>query len=241
MKDTPDSSATGSISIALRPVADSGVAQLSFDVELPLSEVNGSMTALAGAVRALVQQLGGSLVVADDADRATLLKATLPVTRLLPAPESTSANGAQPFGDLYVEHQRHTPSMRILSVEDQKPNRLMLQAILERAGHRATLSADPDHALSHLLDDRFDLIILDVHMPGLSGFELAHMLRELPDDRRHTPIIFLTADISPETMDLAADVSALHVLSKPIRAERLLAAIASARTATAPSSALESA
>ncbi len=241
MKDTPDSSATGTISIALRPVADSGVAQLSVDVELPLAEVNGSMTSLAGAVRALVQQLGGSLVVADDADRATLLKATLPVTRLLPAPEPVSVNAVQPFGDLYVEHQRHTPTMRILSVEDQKPNRLMLQAILERAGHRATLSADPDRALSYLLDDRFDLIILDVHMPGLSGFDLAQKLRDLPDDRRHTPIIFLTADISPKTMQLAADVSALHVLSKPIRAERLLAAIASARTATASSSALESA
>lgn len=230
MHNTPESTAQGTIAIGLRPQPASGGAQLTVDVTLPADDATGSIVSIAAAARSLLQQLGGTLVVADDADRATLLKATIPVTSLVAAPESISQGSDQVMFDPYVEHQRVTPSLRILSVEDQRPNRLMLTAVLERAGHRATMSADPDRALTHIMEDQFDVIILDVRMPVMDGFELAKRLRALDDERRNTPILFLTADLSEETMAGAAEVGALHVLSKPLRAERLLAAIASTRT-----------
>lgn len=81
---------------------------------------------------------------------------------------------------------------RILLVDDQASNLLALEAILEPLGQRLVTAGSGAEALRHLLREDFALILLDVQMPDLDGFETARLIRQR-ERTRYTPIIFLTA------------------------------------------------
>ncbi len=79
----------------------------------------------------------------------------------------------------------------ILLVDDRPANLMALEAILEPLGQRLVTADSGTQALWRLLEEEFALVLLDVQMPGLDGFQVASMLRERPTTR-HVPIIFLT-------------------------------------------------
>ncbi len=80
----------------------------------------------------------------------------------------------------------------ILLVDDRPANLLALEAILEPLGQRLVRASSGAEALWHLLEQEFALILLDVQMPGMDGFQVASLVRERASTR-HVPIIFLTA------------------------------------------------
>jgi CheY-like chemotaxis protein len=87
---------------------------------------------------------------------------------------------------------RPVPATLVLAVDDEVISRRTLQAALELAELKAVTTDDPKFALRLLADNAFDLIFLDVEMPGMNGFELCSRLREMP---RHqtTPVVFVTS------------------------------------------------
>jgi len=82
--------------------------------------------------------------------------------------------------------------VNILMVDDHPQNLLALEAVLGDMGQNLVTANSGREALKHLLDREFALILLDVQMPGLDGYETAALARER-EQSRHTPIIFLTA------------------------------------------------
>src|SRR3954471_24092607 len=84
------------------------------------------------------------------------------------------------------------PKANILLVDDQPANLLALQATLEDLGQNLVTATSGKAALRHLLHQDFAVVLLDVQMPGVDGFETARLIRGR-DRSRHTPIIFLTA------------------------------------------------
>ncbi|HTE18327.1 MAG TPA: response regulator, partial [Armatimonadota bacterium] len=87
---------------------------------------------------------------------------------------------------------QQTEPVNILLVDDRPENLLSLQAILEDLGQNMISASSGLEALRHLLDREFALILLDVQMPGMDGFETARLIRAREQSRR-TPIVFLTA------------------------------------------------
>lgn len=83
-------------------------------------------------------------------------------------------------------------SPRILLVDDREENLLALEAILSSLGHELVQARSGEEALKHLLDDDFSLILLDVQMPQMDGYETASHIQSRPRTQ-HIPIIFLTA------------------------------------------------
>ena len=81
---------------------------------------------------------------------------------------------------------------RILVVDDRRENLLALEAVLEPLGVPISCAESGEDALRELLRDEFALILLDVQMPGLSGFATAELIKRHPRTA-HIPIIFLTA------------------------------------------------
>ncbi|HLP76239.1 MAG TPA: response regulator, partial [Candidatus Paceibacterota bacterium] len=79
---------------------------------------------------------------------------------------------------------------RILIIEDETPMRTALKDVLEAEGHRALTAADGEAGLTAALDERPDLILLDVMMPKLDGFAVCAELRRLSNP---VPILMLTA------------------------------------------------
>jgi PAS domain S-box-containing protein len=109
----------------------------------------------------------------------------------------------------------------ILLVDDRPENLLALEAILEPLGQRLVRASSGDHALRELLTDEFAVILLDVQMPGINGFETAQLIKAR-ERSRHIPIIFLTAiNLAPEHAFHGYEVGAVDYLAKPFQPDVL--------------------
>jgi two-component system, sensor histidine kinase and response regulator len=117
-------------------------------------------------------------------------------------------------------------SLRILLAEDHVINQKVATRMLQKQGHSVTIAADGRQALNERSKSKFDLVLMDLHMPEMDGFEAVSAIRmdELGAGRR-LPIIALTAHamIGDRERCLAAGFDGY--VSKPIRSELLLAAI----------------
>ena len=115
---------------------------------------------------------------------------------------------------------------RILMVDDRADNLLALEAILQPLEHPLVRAMSGEEALKRLLTEEFAVILLDVQMPGLDGFETAaHIKRR--EKTRHIPIIFLTAmsrEIHHQLRGYGA--GAVDYLAKPFEPEVLRAKVA---------------
>jgi two-component system sensor histidine kinase/response regulator len=116
---------------------------------------------------------------------------------------------------------RITP-LRILVAEDNEFNLQLLEELLLRRGHDVRVVTNGRDALSLAEEGGFDLLLLDIHMPGLDGFQVIHAIRER--ERRaggHLPVIALTAHSRKEDRERCLAAGMDDFLSKPIRAAAL--------------------
>jgi CheY-like chemotaxis protein/HPt (histidine-containing phosphotransfer) domain-containing protein len=117
-------------------------------------------------------------------------------------------------------------SLRVLVAEDNEFNAQLLEQLLERRGDRARLASNGREALRMVKEGGFDLLLLDIHMPELDGFQVAQAIRE---QERTTggrlPIIALTARSRKEDRERCLAAGMDDFLAKPIQAADLWAAI----------------
>jgi signal transduction histidine kinase len=118
------------------------------------------------------------------------------------------------------------PRVNILLVDDRSENLLALEAILEPLGHNLVRASSGREALKCLLSQDFAVILLDVQMPGIDGFETATLIRGR-ERSQSTPIIFLTAVNNTEAHVFRGyAVGAVDYLLKPIVPEILVSKVA---------------
>jgi len=113
---------------------------------------------------------------------------------------------------------------QILIVDDISTNIQVLGSILRREGYSISFAMSGPEALSMVLSDSFDLILLDVMMPGMDGYEVCARLKAAPETR-DIPIIFLTARTSPEDIARGFRTGAVDYVTKPFHPEELLARV----------------
>ncbi len=113
----------------------------------------------------------------------------------------------------------------ILLVDDHTENLLALEAVLKPLGHEIVSAASGKDALRHVLERDFAVILMDVSMPELDGFETATLIRDR-DRSRHTPIIFLTAiSKSEQFVAKGYTTGAVDYIFKPFVPEILCAKV----------------
>jgi PAS domain S-box-containing protein len=118
------------------------------------------------------------------------------------------------------------PRARILMVDDRPENLLALEAILEPLGHDTVRANSGEEALRQVLLQDFAVILLDVQMPGMNGFETAQLIKSR-ERSRLTPIIFLTAISKDEQFVYAGySVGAVDYMSKPFNPDVLRSKVA---------------
>ena len=110
---------------------------------------------------------------------------------------------------------------RFLVVDDDEISRLVALEILEGLGAEVLLASGPDEALGLVPTKDFDLIVLDLHMPGMHGTELAAALVRL-DQSLKTRIIFLTAQEGCERTETTHAAPNMTILAKPLNPRRIL-------------------
>ena len=114
------------------------------------------------------------------------------------------------------------PGRRILVVEDEEALAQGLVLNLEHKGYRAEVASDGERALAMATEGGYDLILLDVRLPGVDGFEVCRRLRERPD---WTPILILTARGQPDDVVYGLKLGADDYMVKPFDLAELLARV----------------
>ncbi len=109
---------------------------------------------------------------------------------------------------------------KILVVDDSETNVLLLQKLLEEEGYETEYAYSGESALKLLKKKSFSLILLDIMMPGLDGFDVLNTLKE-QGKIRHTPIIMVTAKDDYHSQKKAIEMGATDYLTKPLDLEKL--------------------
>ena len=152
---------------------------------------------------------------------------------LPPAPEAVvKQNGSSVLSPLHkngVDNSNHigrlNSKVNILLVDDRKDKLLALSAILEPLGQNVVEAKSGKEALRELLKNEFAVILMDVSMPTMDGFETAALIRKRPSSE-HTPIIFVTSiGNSPNQMYQGYSLGAVDYILTPIVAEVLRAKV----------------
>lgn len=113
--------------------------------------------------------------------------------------------------------------LAILVVDDEDVNVLLLRRTLERAGYTRVLSTtDPTRAPRLFVETEPDLVVLDLHMPVMDGFELMDRLAAIGGGRTGVPFLVLTADVTEQTRRDALERGARDFLTKPFSPTELL-------------------
>ena len=156
----------------------------------------------------LVEQMGGSIGVTSEVGRGSCFwfELTLQPAAGVTAPIPITVTG---------------PALKVLVVEDVALNREVVQGLLQRDGHQVWLAEEAEQALAQCAAQRFDLMLLDVHLPGMTGVELCKRIRSADGPNRTARIFALTASVQPALVRGYLDAGMDGVLAKPLNLDTL--------------------
>ncbi len=147
-----------------------------------------------------------------------------PTTQPAPAPSSTDQALLAPTAGVAPKSHSEFPPLVALVVDDSLTVRRQLEAALDRAGIQVVLAEDAEAAQRELVRKRFDLMFLDVVMPGIDGYELCRSIKQ-NQYTRGVPVLMLTSRSSPFDRARGALAGCDSYLVKPITWEGFYSAV----------------
>ncbi|QJT08635.1 response regulator [Oceanidesulfovibrio marinus] len=169
--------------------------------------------------RELVELMGGAISVESELGKGSSFAFTAEFALGdSAAPDREACTPQPPIADR---------SLHILVAEDNQVNQLVMLAMLKRAGHQPDLAVNGHEVLKRLADDYFDLVLMDIQMPGMKGDEAVRRIRagEVDGVRCDIPIIALTAYAMEGDQERFLNAGMNGYLAKPIDFEGLCAAL----------------
>jgi signal transduction histidine kinase len=164
----------------------------------------------------LAEAMGGSITMQPGREKGSIFTVMLPLSPVIQTaktPVTTTAGTAL----------RQFPGCKVLVVDDVDLNVKMLGHVLKRHGLEVTQAFSGHEALAYAIQTPFDLIFMDLQMPGMDGEETAAEIRRTG---RNMPIVALTADVFPATRDRVLKSGMNGFLSKPVDIARLSVTLA---------------
>lgn len=171
-------------------------------------------------VRTFSQAMAATIKVEDNPGGGTVVTWAVTLERTRPiavhADDRSLNCSLKAFSDRGV-------ALRCLVVDDTVSNRAVLRHLLKEAGNVVVEAANGEDALRRLSEGPFDVVLLDMHLPGIPGTEVINRIRKTVDARRSNPrVIVISADTSFAQLPLSHPDVVLGYLPKPMVIERLL-------------------
>lgn len=117
-----------------------------------------------------------------------------------------------------------TTPLRVLVVDDHATIRIAIRTLLRKLGHRVDVAEDGRTAVDVACRDHYDVVLLDIRMPGMDGMEVVHRLRRHLPEGSGTRIFAHTAEAGLEDYALYRAAGVNDVLTKPVRTDDLVTA-----------------
>jgi PAS domain S-box-containing protein len=157
--------------------------------------------------------VGGSAHLMKPVKQSELFDAIVAALHILPHPESPSSDQLPEMG---------TRRLRILLAEDSHPNQQLAVGVLSKWGHEVTTANNGRHALDALESNSFDLILMDVQMPEMDGYQATAAIRERElRTKNHIPVVAMTAHAMKGDREACLAAGMDGYVSKPIRKDEL--------------------
>jgi len=173
----------------------------------------------------LVELMGGTIGFESEFGKGSTFRIEVPLdVAEEPAPAATLAESGE--ADAPAERP-----LRILLAEDNQTNRRIVSTMLAKSGHKVVVVGDGRDALEAASRNDFDLVLMDLQMPHLDGFEAARAIRALRGAPGRVPILALTANTSSGVAERCLQAGMNGYLSKPLRKSEIAKAL---RDATRP-------
>jgi signal transduction histidine kinase/DNA-binding NarL/FixJ family response regulator/HPt (histidine-containing phosphotransfer) domain-containing protein len=187
------------------------------------SQVDGSVsreyggTGLGLAIsKRLVELMGGEIGVESEHLQGASFWFTAPLARVRAAPEPVDAVPA-PAG---------AGGARVLLVEDLEINQELARAVLESAGHQVDVVGDGGDAVMAVRARAYDVVLMDVQMPGMDGITATRHIREADHPSSRIPIVAMTANVLPQQVTAFREAGMDDHVGKPFKRPELLAKVA---------------
>ena len=171
---------------------------------------------------ARAEAAGFTVALPKSATPASLRGAIERLLGLEEAPQAEAGRASCCPADASPAGERILPRLRVLAVDDNRINRKLLTALLCRVGLEVDEAESGQEAVRLAEQHRYDLIFMDLHMPGMSGEEAAAAIRAAERGRRRTPIVAVTANALPETRARLIREGMDDCLVKPVTEEQLV-------------------
>jgi len=200
--------------------------------------------------KGLTEAMGGTIGFESDEQRGTRFWVELPFERIaeVGAPSADTLTGRSPmvpgiaapvrlaegttenviaFSNPFLRHRARIRSLSVLIADDHAANRMVIQRLLQKAGHRPVCVEGGEQALDLLATTDYDAVIVDLHMPRVSGLDLLKQMRVMEaSGGRRTPVLVFSADVTPESIQACERAGARAFLAKPVSTTRLLDTLA---------------
>jgi two-component system, sensor histidine kinase len=175
----------------------------------------------------LVLQMGGSIWVESKMGEGTTFHFTARFGVWQPSRLSREIGQIPSLSDAPAKNPGSDRKLRILLAEDNVINRAVASAILEKSGHSLVHAVNGREALEAVRRETFDLILMDVQMPGMDGMEATHLIRAMEQPSgRHTQIVAMTAHAMAGDRERCLAAGMDDYLSKPLQKDKLIPLLA---------------
>lgn len=186
----------------------------------PHGESEGLGTGLGLAITArLAQAMGGAIGCESEPGSGALFWLELPLRTLAGRAPVPEPRAMPPIP------RSTAPGLHVLVADDLAPNRLVVQALLAPSGHRVDFVNSGGAAVHAVERGDFDIVLMDMHMPGMDGLEATRRIRALGGSAAAIPILGVTASTLPEEISACYEAGMDGHLAKPIDRDALLAAM----------------
>jgi CheY-like chemotaxis protein/anti-sigma regulatory factor (Ser/Thr protein kinase) len=179
-----------------------------------------------GIARGLARLMDGDVTAESEPGRGSIFTARMTLPAAKPSLPAQADAPKPPPGPRRIQDR-----LRVLAAEDNPTNQLVLRTLLEQVGVTVHLVGDGEEAIDAWRTAHWDVVLMDIRMPGVDGVAATRAIRalEAAEQRPRTPIVAVTADTEQQAEYLAAGMDGL--VAKPIQLAQLIGAIEAALAA----------
>jgi CheY-like chemotaxis protein len=216
-------------------VRDTGIGMTEASLEkifIPFKQADKTISSRYGGtglglsiVKDLIELMGGRVTVKSEPNKGTLFAISLPLEAEETKPNESASDS---LVDQLLDQDRPKDGpyskLRVLIVDDNATNHIVVSSLLSNLVGDITTALNGEEALARLDEQKFDIVLMDIHMPVMDGIETTLAIRSTESSYQNVPIIALTADPQYQQSRLCRNIGMNSSLAKPIKLAGLLEA-----------------